>query len=207
MKKILCFGDSNTFGYNPENGLRFPSNERWSGILQSLLGNKYQIIEAGCNNRTGFFDNPAGMKETGYKILPLYLSKKPDFVILAIGVNDLQTIYNASFYELKSGIENLIDIVRDTCPDAKIIVASPPVITNALFNGYFSSMFDKNSIEKSKQIGTIFKKAAKSKECTFVDLNDYIVVSEKDGLHYEPEAHKEIAVVFFQILENLTIYS
>ena len=94
-----------------------------------------------------------------------------------------------------------------TADDAKIIVASPPVISNALFNGYFSSMFDKNSIEKSKQIGTIFKKAAKSQECTFVDLNDYIVVSEKDGLHYEPEAHKEIAVVFFQILENLTIYS
>lgn len=207
MKKVLCFGDSNTYGFIPGNGQRYDENIRWTGVLQKLSEGKFEIIEAGCNNRTGFFDNPAGMKETGYKILPLYLSKKPDFVILAIGVNDLQTIYNASFYELKSGIENLIDIVRDTCPDAKIIVASPPVITNALFNGYFSSMFDKNSIEKSKQIGTIFKKAAKSKECTFVDLNDYIVVSEKDGLHYEPEAHKEIAVVFFQILENLTIYS
>lgn len=39
MKKILCYGDSNTFGYNPANGLRFDENNRWSGILKSTLAN------------------------------------------------------------------------------------------------------------------------------------------------------------------------
>ena len=34
MKNILCFGDSNTYGYNPADGSRFPENVRWTGLLQ-----------------------------------------------------------------------------------------------------------------------------------------------------------------------------
>ena len=65
MKKILCFGDSNTFGFNPETGARFDKNSRWSGILASLLFPEYEIIEEGMNNRTGFFKNPEGLKQSG----------------------------------------------------------------------------------------------------------------------------------------------
>ena len=58
MKTVLCYGDSNTYGYNPVNGLRYPQDVRWPGKLQSLLGNGYQIIEEGCNGRTTVFDDP-----------------------------------------------------------------------------------------------------------------------------------------------------
>ena len=42
---ILCFGDSNTFGYNPTNGLRYDKNTRWTGVLQNLLGDNFNVIE------------------------------------------------------------------------------------------------------------------------------------------------------------------
>jgi len=45
MKNILCYGDSNTYGYNPENGQRYDYNIRWTGILQNLLGLEYRVIE------------------------------------------------------------------------------------------------------------------------------------------------------------------
>ena len=48
MKTVLCYGDSNTYGFNPANGLRYPQDMRWTGKLQSLLGNDYRIIEEGC---------------------------------------------------------------------------------------------------------------------------------------------------------------
>lgn len=70
MKKILCFGDSNTYGFIPQSGLRYDINTRWTGILQTLCNNEFEITEAGCNNRTAFIDNPAGINQTGYKILP-----------------------------------------------------------------------------------------------------------------------------------------
>ena len=37
MKKILCYGDSNTYGFNPKNGLRFDDNTRWSALLGAKL--------------------------------------------------------------------------------------------------------------------------------------------------------------------------
>ena len=52
MTTILCYGDSNTYGYNPVNGLRYPKDVRWTGVLQKLLGEQYAVIEEGCNGRT-----------------------------------------------------------------------------------------------------------------------------------------------------------
>ena len=45
MKKILCYGDSNTFGFNPANGSRYSEEQRWSGRLKELLKPDYEIIE------------------------------------------------------------------------------------------------------------------------------------------------------------------
>lgn len=47
MTTILCYGDSNTYGYNPVNGLRYPKDVRWTGVLQKMLGEEYEVIEEG----------------------------------------------------------------------------------------------------------------------------------------------------------------
>ena len=59
MTTILCYGDSNTYGYNPVNGLRYPKDVRWTGVLQKLLGEQYAVIEEGCNGRTTVFEGSA----------------------------------------------------------------------------------------------------------------------------------------------------
>ena len=56
MKHILCFGDSNTWGYSPQDGSRFPIDVRWTGVLQKTLGSNYRIIEEGLNGRTTFIN-------------------------------------------------------------------------------------------------------------------------------------------------------
>ena len=45
-KKILCYGDSNTWGYTPKTGKRYSKNQRWTGILQEMLGNVVARLEA-----------------------------------------------------------------------------------------------------------------------------------------------------------------
>ena len=54
--RILCYGDSNTYGYDPDPYAdRYPENVRWTGILQEQLGENFQIIEEGKNGRaTGY---------------------------------------------------------------------------------------------------------------------------------------------------------
>lgn len=51
-KRIVCFGDSNTWGYDPVSGKRFDEDTRWTGRLQKLLGEDYCVIEEGQNGRT-----------------------------------------------------------------------------------------------------------------------------------------------------------
>lgn len=203
MKKVLCFGDSNTFGFIPESGKRYDKNTRWSGILAQLAAGRFEIIEAGCNNRTAFTDNPAGFEQTGCKVLPTLLTKDIDCVILAIGVNDLQIFYNPTLEEIKNGMRRLVDIVREHCPNAEIILVSPARLTDNIFNGYFRAMFDKMSIEKSLYLSEIYESIAKEKNCRFADWDKIVTVSPKDGLHLEPEAHKKIAEAMFEILYQI----
>ncbi len=201
MKKILCFGDSNTYGYIPSSGKRYDKSTRWTGILSDISG--FEIIEAGCNNRTGFVDNPAGIMQTGYKILPELLHSQLDVVILSIGINDLQIFYNQSMDDIKFGLENLIQITRAKSPQAHIIIAAPPQLNDNIFNGHFCTMFDRGSIAKSILISGVYKNIAREQNCHFIDLNEIATVSEKDGLHFTAEGHRKIADAFWETLQKL----
>ena len=51
MKTLVCFGDSNTFGYDPRSyiGGRYPPEERWVDLLADALGLK--CLNRGMNGR------------------------------------------------------------------------------------------------------------------------------------------------------------
>lgn len=202
MKKILCFGDSNTYGFIPQSGLRYDKNIRWTGILQSLCNNEYEIVEGGCNNRTAFIDNPAGIDQTGYKILPEYFkSEHFDIIILAIGINDLQLFFKPTLEEFEQGIEKLIKITKDLSPNVKILLVCPPKLNlEGINNGIFSYQFDEISVEKSCKLPPIYKSLAEKYKCHFIDLNNIVKVSPLDGLHFSPESHKTIAEYLYEKL-------
>lgn len=195
MKKILCYGDSNTFGFNPQNCTRYDKNTRWSGILSKLLENKFEIIEEGMNNRTGFFKNPEGLKQSGSEYLPIYLQnhKDIDICILALGTNDAQFFYNLDCQNTKKGLENLISIIKDTNSNTQIIIIPPVKITENILHSGFSLMFNKNSIDTIKQVFPIFEQTAKDNNCFYFDFNKIALPSPYDGIHYSEDSHKIIA--------------
>lgn len=203
MKKILCFGDSNTYGYIPNNGARYDKNTRWTGVLSLLSHGKFEIIEDGCNNRTAFAANPAGKIFTGYEILPELLTDDFDVVVLAIGINDTQFLYNLSSIEIASGVEKLINIVKVKSPQAKILLVAPSILTDDVLNGNFACLFDRTSIEKSRQLPLLYQKIAEKQNIKFLDLNSVAKTSSLDGLHYAPEQHLKIAQAIFTILSEL----
>ena len=200
MKKILCFGDSNTFGFNPNTGLRFDKDTRWSGILSNLCSSQAEITEAGMNNRTAFSNNPLGKKLTGYKIIQDYLKQDFDYIILQIGINDLHITYNPTYEEFEKGLSDFVRLVKVRQPNAKIILLIPSVIKQKVLKGYFRLMFDKNSIEKSKFLPEIYKKVADYFYCEIIDLNKVAEVSDIDGIHYEAKEHLKIALAVKDIL-------
>ena len=92
MKTILCYGDSNTYGYNPVTGGRWSEDIRWTGRLQQLLGDEYKVIEEGCNGRTTMYKAPGEGWKSGLEYLkPCLNSHKPvDAVVMMLGTNDLK---------------------------------------------------------------------------------------------------------------------
>lgn len=70
MKRIiLCYGDSNTWGYDPATRGRFDSTTRWTGVLQTLLGDNFTVIAEGLNGRTTSWDDPLAPGRNGLTYL------------------------------------------------------------------------------------------------------------------------------------------
>ena len=68
MRRILCYGDSNTWGYIPASGARYEPDVRWTGVAQRLLGSDYTLIEEGMNGRTTVYENPLSPGRNGMGI-------------------------------------------------------------------------------------------------------------------------------------------
>ena len=85
IKNILCFGDSNTWGFvpgafDPETLYmkRYSILERWPGILRDILGADYHIIEEGLNGRTTNVEYPDYLEEVGHPTYcPVYILTLP----------------------------------------------------------------------------------------------------------------------------------
>ena len=192
MKKIICYGDSNTFGYNPTNELRYDENIRWTSVLQKKTENKYEVINEGMCDRTGFIDNPKGFLYSAQRHFPKMLSKTADIevLILWIGTNDLQFQYDIGFNAVENGLEKLIRFAKEK---TKHIIIIPPVVLNEkVLEGPFSFQFDETSVGKSRKIGRIYKKLSNLNYCEYFDVNKFVTSSDFDGLHYDEKAHKLI---------------
>lgn len=195
MKKILCYGDSNTYGFVPAIGTRYNKNERWSGILSTLLTPDFEILEEGQNNRMGFFKSPESIKHSGGEYLPIYLQnhKDIDICILALGTNDSQFFYNLDENITRKGLQKLINSLKEINPNTEIIIIPPVKIQKNILNGIFAMQFDLTSVERIKKVFPIFEQVAKENNCKYFDFNEFVKPSQADGLHYSKEAHRIIA--------------
>ena len=97
--RILCYGDSNTWGYiSGTDHQRYGENERWTRILAQMLGDKFEIIEEGLNSRTLISNDTRPGKEgkNGYEyLIPCLDTHDPiDLVVIMLGTNELKKTYN-----------------------------------------------------------------------------------------------------------------
>lgn len=193
MKKILCFGDSNVFGFNPINGLRFAKNIRFGGILSEYFLDKHiEIFENGMNNRTCFSLNQDENLVGKFVLNKMNLIDYTD-IILCLGINDLQFQYNNSLEDFKNGLDEFVDLIMKKKNDINILFLIPNEINNNILNTFFKNLFNESSIEKSKSIAEIYKTISEKYNCKYVELSKIAQISNIDSLHYDEENHKKIA--------------
>ena len=77
-RRVLCYGDSNTYGYDPARDGRYGEDERYPRVLQHLLGSEWAVIEEGLPGRTAVFDDPITEAMNGLKTInPVLMSWIP----------------------------------------------------------------------------------------------------------------------------------
>lgn len=192
MTVVVAFGDSNTWGYEPGVGVRFPPDVRWTGVMQRELGPAWRVIEEGLNGRTTVFDDPIAPDRRGADYLPPCLrSHAPiDLLIIALGCNDLKLRFSASPGDIANGAERLIQIARaepvgpNGAPPAIILVSPPPLGRLSEFAEMFTG-----GTEKSKQLAERYRVVAERNNVGFVDAGAFVVCSDRDGVHHESDQH------------------
>ena len=210
MKSVVCFGDSNTYGHDPATGGRLPDEIRWTCILQKLLGDDFKVIEEGLNGRTTVFDDPNDDWKNGVDYIKgiLCTHRPVDYLVIMLGTNDMKTVYNASVEDIAAGLkeivkkaESVMELKQGYVP--KILIVSPPEISEDILAGPFQGSFDKASIEKSKRLAYHYKQVADRFGCGFLDAKQYIKPSVEDGLHLDKNGHEGLAHAIFDAVKAL----
>ena len=193
MSVIVCFGDSNTWGYDPASQQRLPRGVRWTGVMQRELGPDHVVIEEGLNGRTSVFEDPIEPDRRGAAYLPPCLrSHAPlDLLIIALGCNDMKTRFGVPAADIARGIDRLIVLARQEQvspsggPPAILIVSPPPI---AKLTG-FAEMFA-GGVEKSRELANRYAAVAEQRGVGFVDAGQFIHCSDLDGIHFEADQHE-----------------
>ena len=200
MKKILIYGDSNTWGDNFITGERIPEEKQWVNILRTKYENKYRFFQEGLPGRI------AGNEETikTYKngkdtFISTFRTNAPvDKIIIALGTNDLQIKYQKTKDKIiedllwyKKQIEESYADLEDQKKyfnDKKLpdIIYILPI--NFDYQDKASVIFDKESEEKRQQIIKEFQKDKKLKTIVANDLELF-----DDGIHLNYQGHEQMA--------------
>jgi lysophospholipase L1-like esterase len=195
MRRILCFGDSNTWGYDPATEDRFDDQTRWTGVLQAALGGDFTVIEEGLNGRTTVWNDPIEGYKNGHDYLvPCLETHRPlDLVVLMLGTNDLKRRFSLSAYDIAQGVAVLLRAIsyskagRDGHAPRVLLLAPPPV---AKLTG-FGEMFE-GSEAKSLLLGQHYRAVAVEYNVAFLDTSTVIRSSDLDGIHFEAEEHTKL---------------
>lgn len=215
MKRILCYGDSNTYGadgrrYRSEGiSLRYDEQTRWTELLKQNLGTEYLVSEEGFNGRTTVFDDPMESGRNGFAYLDvIFGSHQPlDIIILMLGTNDTKPRFSASSQDISRGMQRIIlrlkELIHSSInPQTKILLLAPPHIEKCETGEYLYE-FDENSSMKSHELAKQYYLLAKNYDCLFADTSIWVSPDPTDGVHLGPEGHRIFAKKLTELVQSI----
>ena len=199
MKTVLCYGDSNTWGYHAKEDNRFEWHTRYPGVLSRLLGEEYHVIEDGLCGRTTQYESDIELYVNGKKAAELAAEVHAplDYAVLMLGTNDCKDMYNASLEDIRKGIEGIAACFEQK--GAKILLIAP-VPMRGLEKSPFYHEFGIRAEEKSLLLAGIYAQLAHEKDWLYLDADEIIVTGEFDHIHLEAEAHGKLAEAVFRMI-------
>lgn len=169
--RILCFGDSNTYGYDPRGffGDRYGAGDRWVDLLAKQTG--HECINAGTNGRE--------ISRNPYALGLLTEHAPVDIFLVMLGTNDL--LQGATAKEAAARMETFLTPLLPHCK--KILLICPPPMKRGAWVP--SDVLVAESIHLAEE----YKLLAAKLNISFVDTRHWNIELTFDGVHFTESGH------------------
>ena len=192
MRRILCYGDSNTFGYDPHSywGGPYPDDVRWTGILQS---NGWDVLNCGQNGR----EIPCSDGEL-YAVERLLSAAMPvDIVTVLLGSNDFLNHPHFTAEDVSARMKLLLERILKSNWEVQILLIAPPPLRNGEW------IPDARILTESVRLAPCYRTLAEKLGVAFADAGAWNVALDFDGVHFRPEGHAAFAKRLMETLDAL----
>jgi lysophospholipase L1-like esterase len=205
MRTVLCYGDSNTWGYDAATAGRFPRHVRWPGVLRRELGEGYVVIEEGLNGRTTVWDDPIeGHKNGREYLIPCLESHKPiDLVAIMLGTNDLKKRFSLSAFDIAHGAGVLLEtVLKSACgPDdaaPAVLLIAPPRVGRLT---EYAEMLE-GAEAKALKFAEHYRRIAEQCGCEFLDAALLVTPTDLDGIHLAAPEHARLGQAVADVVKR-----
>lgn len=210
MKRtIVCFGDSNTHGYDSASGGRFDESARFPCLLENYLGRGYLVREEGLSGRTTVFDDPLfeGLNGLSSIFISLMTHEPVDLLIIMLGTNDTKERFRCNAENISKGMVRLIkkalstaEAFRNGIP--KILLIAPPPIGQGYEDTFVANEMGNDCAKKSRELAAYYECIAEQTGCYFLDAGKIsgIKMHSNDYMHLEKESHRLLAEKLAKII-------
>ena len=211
-KRVLCFGDSLTWGYDPVNRIRFDEDNRWPRVMGKILGDDYEIIEEGQNGRTIATDDPSEGEKNGLKYIgPCLETHTPlDIVIIMLGSNDCKRKFSYSSMDIAGEMQIMLEKIKAynefRCQNRfKIILVSPPLISDAIKDSWLGDSFGyENACKVSSELSGWYKSLSEMYGIYFIDAAEHVKASDSDGCHLDADNQQRLGSVIAGFIQEIS---
>ena len=202
-RRILCFGDSLTWGWVPRSPPvpteRYGARVRWPGVLAEQLGPGRTVVEEALSGRTTTADDPTDPRLNASRYLPAALaSHLPlDVVVILLGSNDTKAYLRRTPLDIAVGASVLLGQVAASAggvgtsypAPAALLVCPPPVGETP--DPWFGAVFD-GSREKGLALPPLYRAAAANAGAAYLDAGAVITTDGVDGVHLTEENNADL---------------
>lgn len=197
---ILCFGDSNTWGFIPGSDCeRYDPDVRWPGVMAADLGPGYRVVEEAQNGRMTAWEDPAEpfVSKCGLTFLPVVLeSQKPiDLVIIMLGTNDLKLHMNHTARAIAIGAGALVEVVLASGAGPgksapRVLLVCPAPVSDA-GKCPFGRLFD-HAPPVSREMPAAYREIADAWGVAFLDAGTHASCPVPDCIHLDAAGHASL---------------
>ena len=175
MKKILLYGDSNTYGYDPRGflGMRYPEHVRWTSRVRNYFEGKCKIIEEGQNGRC----LPKLPGEEVYLTRIIEPLSEDDVLLIMLGTNDVLLTNHPDADMPIRKMEVLINWIINRNQHPHIVVIGPVPISN--ISGDMQIYHD-----ESKRMNAGFEIICRNEGIQYFDAAGWNIELAYDGVHF-----------------------